>query len=386
MQMISYAQNSEDVILRRVFEGKPKGFYVDVGAHHPSICSVTKHFYDQGWSGINIEPGTIFTELTQQRSKDINLPLAVSDQEGTTDFYEFTDMPGESSLNREVVDLANSKSPRKFQIRKVRTRPLHSIFAEYLPPNTEIDFMSVDVEKHELQVLRSNDWNRFRPRVILVEATLAYSNTLCHQQWEPILLNADYCFAFFDGINRFYVRAEDRSLLKHFEYPVNILDQFIPVEQYRLGQIIQQNYTDQQMTLQELSQVRGKYQITLSEKNNLDKEKENLQQLLNQSRVQIHEQSKKIESMQEILTTWLHFSSEQRAIILKKAYFLSPRWLKISFALGNKLKQLAKAIKKMIQLPKRAVKKIVKIAIGSNTQKTITDASAGNNDSSRRAA
>ena len=54
--MVSYAQNHEDVLLRRVFPDEPNGFYIDVGANDPVRDSVTKHFYDRGWHGINIEP------------------------------------------------------------------------------------------------------------------------------------------------------------------------------------------------------------------------------------------------------------------------------------------------------------------------------------------
>ena len=86
--MISYAQNFEDVILERAFKGQATGFYIDVGAWEPAVDSVTKHFYDNGWRGINIEPLLVYhTKLEQQRIGDINLNIALLDKPGTAPLY-----------------------------------------------------------------------------------------------------------------------------------------------------------------------------------------------------------------------------------------------------------------------------------------------------------
>ena len=79
--IISYAQNAEDVRLARLFDSS-SGFYVDIGAGDPTEFSVTKHFYDRGWSGINVEPGPAFERLEQQRPRDVNLRLAVAPRVG----------------------------------------------------------------------------------------------------------------------------------------------------------------------------------------------------------------------------------------------------------------------------------------------------------------
>jgi hypothetical protein len=84
-----------------------------------------------------------------------------------------------------------------------------------------IDFVKIDVEGHEREVIEGGDWRRWRPRVILIEA-------MWPDQWEHLILAADYLFAIFDGINRYYVRAEDRQLLSAFSAPVNFLDDYIP--------------------------------------------------------------------------------------------------------------------------------------------------------------
>jgi hypothetical protein len=86
-----------------------------------------------------------------------------------------------------------------------------------------IDFLKIDVESHEREVLEGGDWGRYRPRVVLIEATQP-------DHWEQILLTSDYLFALFDGLNRYYVRVEDSELLPLLKVPVNLFDQFEPYE------------------------------------------------------------------------------------------------------------------------------------------------------------
>src|SRR5262245_20792552 len=87
--MVSYAQNAEDVLLDRLCPRGLKGFYIDVGAHHPVQGSLTKHFYDQGWRGVNVEPASEpMAELVAARPRDVNLAVGLSDQVGTLTLYE----------------------------------------------------------------------------------------------------------------------------------------------------------------------------------------------------------------------------------------------------------------------------------------------------------
>src|SRR5262245_7976911 len=165
--MISYAQNAEDVLLRRVFGGQARGFYLDVGANHPVRNSVTKHFYDRGWSGINCEPGSVFAALRRARPRDICLPVAVSNCEGARTFYEIPGEPGFSTLDPALAR-GYEAGGLAHRARTVPTRTLDSICAEYV--TGPIDFLSVDTENHEREVLEGADWQRFRPRVVLVEA------------------------------------------------------------------------------------------------------------------------------------------------------------------------------------------------------------------------
>lgn len=168
-QTVSYAQEGEDLILRRLFEGQPSGFYVDVGAHHPRRFSNTYLFYKAGWSGINIDatPGSM-RAFRRLRPRDINLELAVGEDGAPQTFYIFDD----PALNTFNPDHARDYQAHGYQVvarRQIATRALHTILREYLPPGRAIDFLSVDVEGQDLAVLRSSDWRAYRPRYLLAE-------------------------------------------------------------------------------------------------------------------------------------------------------------------------------------------------------------------------
>jgi FkbM family methyltransferase len=165
----SYSQEGEDMILRRIFEGKKKGFYVDIGAYHPKRFSNTYYFYKKGWSGINVDamPGSMKL-FNRWRSRDINLEVAVAKEKKIAKFYIFNE-PALNSFDQKLPQQPNNGSYYIVQEQLLRTIPLAEILDEYLPHKQEIDYLSVDVEGSDLDVLQSNDWERFRPRYILVE-------------------------------------------------------------------------------------------------------------------------------------------------------------------------------------------------------------------------
>lgn len=202
-RMISYAQNSEDVVLRNAFFDQPTGFYVDVGAGDPVEDSVTKHFYDLGWHGINIEPlPRRFARLREQRNRDTNLQIAVGAENGRLRLTE-ANIDGFSTLdpgNAETLR-AGGASLRSFD---VEVKTLARVLEDHAP--TTIDFLKVDVEGFEKNVLVGADLTRFRPRVIVVEDTR-------RDEWEPLVLEAGYIRTCFDGLNLFFVREEDADIL-----------------------------------------------------------------------------------------------------------------------------------------------------------------------------
>jgi FkbM family methyltransferase len=165
----SFSSAGEDMILRHILgSDKQDGFYVDIGAFHPVRFSNTYFFYLYGWRGINIEarPGSaeIFNKV---RPKDINLEIGISRERGELTYYIIEEQTM-NSFSRDFLEHIGMLNAIKCEA-KVPVFPLSEVLDRYLPEGKAIDFMSVDVEGHDLWVLESNDWDRFRPKIVVVE-------------------------------------------------------------------------------------------------------------------------------------------------------------------------------------------------------------------------
>ena len=222
---MSYAQIGEDVRLARVLWDRPPGFYVDVGAGDPVSNSVTRLFYDAGWHGINIEPGPAFARLEFARPRDVNLRLVVGTQEGERDFWVCRPATELSSL----LPLDPSSLPPGSRVvrERIRCRRLDAILEEHA--DAAIEFLKVDVEGAEGDVLESIDLRRFRPLVLVVEAIDPQTRRPSHERWQPRVLDSGYVHAAFDGVNRYYVPDERSELCEVLGYPLTPLDNFVPV-------------------------------------------------------------------------------------------------------------------------------------------------------------
>jgi FkbM family methyltransferase len=218
-KMVSYADNFEDVLIRRAFPDIHDGFYIDVGAFDPVEHSVTHHFSERGWRGINIEPNPAqFARIQAQRDRDVNLNFGLSNQEGQLSLYE---APG-TCWAADLRMLTGYFGARADQIveHKIPVSTLAQVCERHVPAGREIEFLSIDVEGHEGAVIEGGDWSRWRPRIVVCEANE-------FEKWDAFLLSVDYLFALFDGVNRFYVRKEDKALLPKVSVPVNISDSFL---------------------------------------------------------------------------------------------------------------------------------------------------------------
>ena len=166
----SYAQEGEDIVLKRIFSGQSTGFYVDVGAHHPMRFSNTYSFYKLGWSGINIEPNpNSFNLFTKYRSRDINLNYGIAKNKGNLEYYMF-DEPALNTFDAEVLN--NRKTNTHYKHTKtihIDVMPLADMLKLHIPNDIKVDFLSIDVEGLDLEVLISNDWQKYRPNWVLVE-------------------------------------------------------------------------------------------------------------------------------------------------------------------------------------------------------------------------
>lgn len=228
--LISYAQNFEDVMLWRALGKIPHGFYIDVGANDPTGDSVTKLFYDEGWTGINIEPlPSHFEELRRERPRDININCAVGSTNGTVDLWD-CGVLGWATAAPAVISHYELQG-RHGIYRKAQLTTLNDVCEKYV--DGEIHFLKIDVEGLEKSVLEGIDLKRFRPWIVVVEATMPGSDEEGVPLWEPLLLTQGYNFAYADGINRFYIAVEKKELQQHFVFPPNVRDEFIRLSQYR---------------------------------------------------------------------------------------------------------------------------------------------------------
>lgn len=224
MGIVSYAQNCEDVMLWRALQDVKNGFYIDIGANDPISDSVTKAFYENGWNGINIEPELeLFELLENDRPRDINLNIAISSKVKSIEFYK-SSIRGWSTTDKE--SFANLKEKDSF----VEIRTVQAITLDKLCEDNKIEevhFLKVDVEGAEKDVLESFSFNAVRPWICIVEATKPTTQIDVSCEWEDILLNNDYIFAYFDGLNKYYVSSEHSELIEVLKIPPNVFDEFI---------------------------------------------------------------------------------------------------------------------------------------------------------------
>ncbi len=228
--MISFARYYEDVLLERVFRKQPAGFYIDVGAGDPILASSTCWFYLKGWRGINIEPlPELFRRLERARTGDVNLQVAVAEQEMTATLHVLRvapDQPAElSTLAPEMAQPHVEMGYRVFPY-EAPVRTLAGICAEHAR-GQQIDFLCINAGGAEEGVIRGHNWRDFRPRVCVVAARHPVSEMALHQSWEPLLLDNGYVYVYFDGSSRFYVDARTSGLARYFETRPGEADHFV---------------------------------------------------------------------------------------------------------------------------------------------------------------
>lgn len=229
MAFVSYAQNREDVMLRRALAGVTRGFYVDVGANDPVLDSVTKAFYEAGWRGINVEPVASWAaRLRDDRPGDVTLEIAASDADGEMRLWEVVGT-GLSTAGEELARCHARELGAEIREVTVPARTLTRICDEH--GEQEIHFLKIDVEGAERSVLAGLDLARIRPWIVLVEATLPNSRTASADGWEDLLLGRGYHHVWFDGLNRFYVADERSELDAAFTTPPNVWDGYETVAQ-----------------------------------------------------------------------------------------------------------------------------------------------------------
>ena len=166
---LCYSQNGEDLLLNRLLENKKEGFFIDVGAHHPIRFSNTYLFYKKGWSGINIDAmsGSMI-KFNKLRPKDINIEKGVGIKNDKITFYQFNES-ALNTLSKEEAFLKKKKGNKIIKSNFIKVDTLENILDKYMPKNTPIDFLNIDVEGKDEEVLISNNWEKYKPKFLLIE-------------------------------------------------------------------------------------------------------------------------------------------------------------------------------------------------------------------------
>lgn len=221
---ISYAQNAEDVLLWRALGHISRGFYVDIGAYDPDADSVSRMFYDAGWRGIHVEPVPEYCDrLRAARADETVIEAVVGNRPGLADLYVIRGT-GLSTLFREIAERHASRGYDYSRI-QVPVITLEALLAS--TQRSDIHWLKIDVEGAESEVIESWGQSAIVPWILVVESTRPSEREECYESWEPKILKRGYKFAFFDGLNRYYVSPEHLDLLSAFTLPANIFDDYV---------------------------------------------------------------------------------------------------------------------------------------------------------------
>jgi FkbM family methyltransferase len=214
---VSYAQRFEDLYLMRCFGERSEGFYIDIGSGHPVYDNMSFAFYLRGWRGITVEPNPWLAQLTRAvRPRDRHVEALVGAAAGEATFHLVNDFHGFSTMIAEHARAAQTQFGKSSHPLTVPVTTLAQLCAEQHAPHA-FDFLKVDVEGAEPDVLLNGDWQSYRPKVVVVEALAPYTLAPAYDAWEPFLAQHGYRYVWFDSLNRYYLAQEAEELAPCFE-------------------------------------------------------------------------------------------------------------------------------------------------------------------------
>jgi FkbM family methyltransferase len=214
--IVSYAQRFEDLYVMRCFGGRAGGFYIDIGSGHPVYDNMSLAFYLKGWRGVTVEPNPWLARLTRAvRPRDRHVEAVIGAVSGQATFHVVREFHGLSTTIADHAAKAQSQFGRAADEITVPMLTLKELCALYAPPRFE--FLKVDVEGAEPDVLLNGDWQNFRPEVVIVEALAPFTLAPAFEQWEPFLARYGYRYVLFDSLNRYYLAEEAGALADCFD-------------------------------------------------------------------------------------------------------------------------------------------------------------------------
>lgn len=200
MVLGSYSQYQEDIIIYSIFRGKTTGTYVDIGANDPSELSNTKRFYDMGWNGVNVEPDVhMHQKLCAERPRDTNLNLGIGGKSGELTFYELSPNTLSTFNKNSALQSVRKEGAVIVSETAVKVITLADLLKESFQ-NRHVDFLSVDAEGFEVEILTSNDWGIYRPTVVIAEVNQDKRGSVAN-----LMKRNDYLLIYYNGTNGIFV-------------------------------------------------------------------------------------------------------------------------------------------------------------------------------------
>lgn len=208
---LSYAQRFEDFHLWRCFDGQESGFYIDIGAGHPVYDNLSFAFYLAGWRGVTVEPNPALADLGRAvRPRDYLFQGLCGAAPGEATLYLQREFHGLSTTIAEHAAIAEKEVSRTAERLTLPMTTIAALCERHA--SATFEFLKVDVEGAEADVLRGADFARFRPKVIVVEAIKPFTLAPAWGEWEPLLARHGYTYVWDDELNRYYVAEEARAL------------------------------------------------------------------------------------------------------------------------------------------------------------------------------
>ena len=189
---ISFSKAGDDIQLYKLLKATSPGVYVDIGCWHPLKSSNTYYFYLRNWKGICIDPNPELKQLFQKfRKRDRFINCGISEHEETLDYYLLEERF--SSMNSmDLQFLRDQKVDDKIKSTvQIPCHRLDQILDDLMVKTDRLDFFDIDVEGFDLKILRSNNWEKYRPKLIMIETQLSFQEEL-HSETVDYLREKDY--------------------------------------------------------------------------------------------------------------------------------------------------------------------------------------------------
>lgn len=220
--MLSFAQNFEDVILKRAFSGRKHGYFLDIGAQHPVIDSVSRHFILNGWNGILVEPVPAYAMLLKEEYPNITVLQKYVGEKGNREIYVVADTG--LSTSDEMLAQAYKNSGLNISKAICEGITLDEIFD--LIGEVEIDWMKIDAECSEIEILNSWKSKSVKPTIVVIEVLHPLHKIQANDEITELMESKGYVEVYFDGLNKFYLSKNNGEMKMYFDLPPNIFDNF----------------------------------------------------------------------------------------------------------------------------------------------------------------